>query len=120
MRRFRFYKEVTGEWYVDLPEWEGAKEELQMVSGADTFLDILSEGEAEVFVVLSKYHFEDSSFLEMKSLGRLEGWEIGSGAWYKLISYRGITFPDLDIWLCDVTKFVFGDFPKRIYFSLSA
>lgn len=119
-RRFRFYKEPSGEWYIDLPEWEGTKADLQMVSGADTFLDILAEGESEIFVVLSKEYFEQSYFLEMKSLGRIEGWELGEGAWYKLISYRGIEFPDLDIWLCDVTKFVFGKFPKRIYFSLSA
>jgi hypothetical protein len=119
-RVFKFYKEATGEWYVDLPEWEGTKGELQMVAGADTFLDILSEGEAEVFVLMSNEHFDQASFLEMKSLGRIEGWEIGEGAWYKLISYAGIEFPDLDMWLCDVTKFVFGNFPKRIYFSVSA
>jgi hypothetical protein len=28
----------------------------------------------------------------------------------------GIEF-NLDIWLCDVTKFVFGEFPKIIHFN---
>ena len=45
MRNYKFYKEETGRWYVDLPEWEGEKAELEMVLGADTFLEILSQGE---------------------------------------------------------------------------
>jgi len=48
-------------------------------------------------------------------LGRIEGPEIGEGAWYKLENYLGIDFR-LQMWLCDVTKFVFGDFPRKIYF----
>lgn len=31
-----------------------------------------------------------------------------------LESYKGIQI-NLEMWLCDVTKFVFGDFPKSIY-----
>jgi hypothetical protein len=119
-KRFRFYKEGTGNWYVDLPEWEGTKAELQMVSGADSFLDILAEGEAEVHVVLSDDYFEGSDNLEMVKLGRLEGWELGEGAWYNLNTYKGISDFNLEMWLCDVTKFVFDDFPKIIYFSVSA
>jgi hypothetical protein len=29
--------------------------------------------------------------------------------------YQGIDF-DLEMWLCDVTKFVFDEFPTKIYF----
>jgi hypothetical protein len=49
-------------------------------------------------------------------LGTLEGPEIGEGAWYILNQYLGIDF-NLKMWLCDVTKFVFGNFPKKIYFK---
>jgi hypothetical protein len=114
-RMFKFYKENTGRWYVDLPEWEGEKAELEMVSGADLFLDLLSQGEETVNVTLSTVSFEGSEVLEMKYLGALEGWEMGTGAWYKLISYMGLEY-NLDMWLCDVTKFVFGSFPENIYF----
>jgi hypothetical protein len=114
-RMFKFYKENTGRWYVDLPEWEGEKAELEMVSGADLFLDLLSQGEETVNVTLSTVSFEGSEVLEMKYLGTLEGWEMGTGAWYKLISYMGLEY-NLDMWLCDVTKFVFGSFPENIYF----
>lgn len=42
--------------------------------------------------------------------------DFGEGAYYHMQSYMGLEF-NLDIWLCDVTKFVFGDFPKIIYFN---
>jgi len=117
MKTFRFYKEPTNRWYVDLPEWTGTQAELEMISGADTFLDILSEGESEVYAILSDEEFENSDLLEIKQYGRLEGWELGEGAWYTMPEYRGIEYPDFEMWLCDVTKFVFGDFPEIIYFS---
>ena len=40
-----FVKEETERWYIDLPEWEGAHANLQMVAGADLLLDhLLLEG----------------------------------------------------------------------------
>ena len=114
-RTFKFYKTEVGRWYVDLPEWEGSIDELEMVAGADLFLELLSQGEETVFLTLSTVPFEGSEILEMKYLGTLEGWEMGAGAWYKLVSYMGLEYK-LDMWLCDVTKFVFGSFPENIYF----
>lgn len=116
MRSFRFYKESSGRWYVDLTEWEGSKDELEMVAGADMFLEILSQGEEEVNVILSVTNFDGSDKLQLIKPGRLEGWELGEGSWYKLDSYIGISY-DMEMWLCDVTKFVFGGFPETIYFK---
>ena len=116
MRNFKFYKEECGRWYVSLPEWEGEKDELEMVMGADSFLEILSQGEDEVYVTLSDTEFPDAERLELFDLCRLKGIELGSGAWYSLTSYMDIPY-DIEMWLCDVTKFVFGDFPKIIYFK---
>jgi len=116
MRNFKFYKEPNGEWFVDLPEWEGSKADLQMVAGADTFLEILSQGEQTVNVILSTTHFNGCEVLEMKYLGRIEGWELGEGAWYELKTYMGLEYK-LDMWLCDVTKFVFNHFPEKIFFK---
>jgi hypothetical protein len=114
MRLFRFYRDDIG-WFVDLPEWEGSRYDLQMVMGADSFLDILSQGENEKHVLLSDEPFDGCYELIFIGLGRIEGPEIGEGAWYKLENYLGIDFK-LQMWLCDVTKFVFGNFPIKIYF----
>jgi hypothetical protein len=32
-----------------------------------------------------------------------------------MLEYMGVDY-ELTMWLCDVTKFVFGEFPKNIYF----
>ncbi len=115
MRNFRFYKDDLG-WFVDLPEWEGERWDLQMVAGADTFCDMLSQGESEIFVTLSTKPFEGCEVLEFENYGRLEAWELGEGAWYKLRVYKN-QFYDLSLWLCDVTKFIFGELPNKIYFK---
>lgn len=106
----RFYKEQDGKWYVDLPEWTGSKADLQMVCGADTMLDIIAEDENEVNLQLSLEDSEESDVLEFMHLAT--DWE--NGAFYKMKSYKGFDF-NLKIWLCDVTKYVFGEFPKNIY-----
>ena len=115
MRTFKFYKEESGRWYVDLPEWESVKADLEMVEGADLFLEILAQGESEVHVILSPDYFPNSDMLEFIKFGDLESWELGEGAWYHLNSYVGIEY-NLTMWLCDVTKFVFKKFPDCIYF----
>ena len=115
MRIYRFYKDEYG-WFIDLPGWEGEKYDLQMVAGADTFLDLLSQGENDVYVTLSTEPFDDCEVLLFEHYGRLEAWELGEGAWYVLSTYKGQHY-DLKMWLCDVTKFVFGNLPDKIYFK---
>jgi len=116
-RRFKFEKELDG-WFVDLPEWEGSKADLQMVMGADTFLDLLCEGEWVVWMTLSDEPFNGCNTLELMHYGCSEPTTNDEelGAWYKLNSYRGIEF-DLEMWLCEVTRFVFGSLPNKIYFA---
>lgn len=117
MRVYRFYKDDG--WFIDLPGWEGDKSDLQMVRGADTFLDILSQGEDSVYVTLSKNQFEGSDTLHYECQGLLEGPEYGEGAWYFLNEFRGIPY-SLRLWLCDVTKFVFNEYPVKIYFKANS
>jgi hypothetical protein len=104
-KKFTFVKEESNRWYVVLPEWEGDKEELEMVLGADTMLDILSQGEGIVDVLLSEEPFENYRF-KLTFMTEESG-----GGWYMFKS----DLHDMNIWLCHVTKFVFGDFPKTIY-----
>ena len=112
MKRLKFNKETDGRWYVDLPEWTGLKADLEMVIGADSMLEYMAEGNNEVYLYASENEFEGADKLEMLRLAT----EFGNGAFYKLENYRGIEI-GLEMWLCDVTKFVFGDFPSRIFIS---
>jgi len=112
MKRLRFYKERDNRWYIDLPEWTGSKAELEMVAGADSMLEYAAEGEGQVWLILSVDEFENADKLEFIRLAT----EIENGAFYKLDKYRGVEV-GVEMWLCDVTKFVFGDFPKTIFLS---
>lgn len=87
-----------------MPEWEGQKSELEMVVGADEFLDIVSENGNEVLINISTEFFLGSNKLQLINVDPAEG------AWYESDSFH-------KMWLCNVTKFVFGDFPETIFFS---
>ena len=110
MKRFKFYKEESDRWYVDLPDWTGTKEDLELVAGADTMLEYMSEGEKEIWLVLSEEKFENGDTLEFIRLAT----EFENGAFYLMKNYKGIEI-NLELWLCDVLNFVFKKFPKVLY-----
>lgn len=108
----RFYTELS-RWYVDLPEWKGLKEELEMVEGADLLLEFICGGAKETLLTMSDEPFEGADILTLKSLGDPN---YAGGAYYTLEHYDGHPL-DLMIWLCPVTLFVFEDgYPETIYF----
>lgn len=106
MKEYKFDKE-GGCWYIDLPDWTGSKGALQMVMGADTMLDVLSNGNAHVVLQIS-LDLPIGDCIHLRRTMKIFG-----GAFYKCT----IDGETSKIWLCSVTKFVFGFFPKHIYIS---
>ena len=109
---FRFYKEDTGRWYIDLPEWTGDHEALQMVQGADTMLDYVGGGAEEVNLALAEETFEGGNKLV---LVHDHSEDIGGGTYF-LEVYEDLPV-NQHMWLCEVTEWVFGSLPKEIYFK---
>lgn len=105
MQTFKFEKDSDSRWYVVLPEWTGDRSELEMVCGADTLLDIISQGEDTAYISLSETDFEESEFTLTYFKDESEG------GWYKMKS----ELLEFELWLCHVTKFVFGYLPKKLY-----
>jgi hypothetical protein len=110
----KFYKEDDDSWYVDLPEWEGSKAELQMVSGADALCDILSHHSGKLTVTITEVLTPQTRVI-------LHRWyPFGEGSDYGA-NYRADFENDLqsfDLWLCPVTLYVFeGEYPNVIYIS---
>lgn len=103
MREFTFKKEGD-RWFIVLPEWKGDKEDLEMVYGADTMLDILSQGEIEVNIPFSLEPYDSKFRLEFDH-------EEFDGSFYNL---KGKNH-SIEVWLCAVTKYVFGFYPQTIY-----
>lgn len=105
MRKFTFEKESDNNWYIVLPEWEGEHWELEMIMGADTMLDIISQGNSPIDVIISEEYFNGCTYT-LTFLREEEG-----GGWYELKS----DLFKFEVWLCHVTKFVFGYLPKKLY-----
>ena len=106
MKNYIFNKE-QGRWYIDLPNWEGTKAELQMVAGADTLLDQLSNQGTSVKVAMSTDKVSPEGYQTLKRIIHTPP----NGCIYHL----GF----VPVWLCNVTKFVFeGIFPKQIHFKV--
>ena len=105
MKNLKFIKEEDKKWYIDLPEWTGAKEDLEMVAGADDVLDYLSGNTNLVSVLASEEPMDDSIILTKKH-------NIYGGADYKVANCPGVD----SAWLCKVTKFVYdGIMPEKLF-----
>lgn len=109
IRSLEFLKEVDGRWFVTLPEWKGDRADLEMVSGADTMLDILAQGEDIINVSISL-----NSFPGALRLTKIQNTPMVGGATYLC---RGEHISEFELWLCDVTRFVFGNMPSKLYFK---
>ncbi len=107
-QRLTFIKE-NNNWYIDLPNWTGSKSALQMVSGADTLLDVMSKGKNCIDLLVSNEDFDGASVLKKVR----KCWFNGSD--YILETYDVLN--NHKVWLCDVTKYVIGYFPDKIYFA---
>ena len=105
IRNLRFYRD-DGLWYVDLPEWEGDRDELLMVAGADTMLEVLGGGKSEVSAITGDEPFKDAFILHLIEYHE----EDNSGTYWVEVNDIG-----MPVWLCHVTSFVFGKIPNNVY-----
>ena len=105
MINLKFTKENDYRWFAEVPGWEGDRDELEMVMGADTMLDYISQEEDSVYLTLSLEEFKGYEYL--LTLNE----EVYDGGNYHLVG-KNVEF---DVWICHVTKFVFGHLPEKIY-----
>ena len=97
---------LSNRWFVDIP-WDGMIEDLEMVSGSDLFLDVISKGNNIITLDISTSEVSDSI-----KLTKVREDEIG--AFYKIYTYE---FKG-EIWLCNVTKHLFDVFPDNFWFKV--
>lgn len=123
----RFYKDEDGGWYIDLPEYIeagiGTKANLEMVAGADKWLDKLSNNTSEVTVTFSGAEFEGYEDVMRKSYDDipLDWYSDDDGNAHEDLS-KGMFYTTTtghQLWLCPVTLYVFGgNYPSKIYYSV--
>ena len=114
MKQHRFVRE-SGGWYIDLPEYlaqGGSKGDLAMVSGADTMLDIISGKDNELTLQIDTEPFSGADELLLTELCD----PLLGGGYYQMKQFEGKAV-NQDMWLCEVTRFVFSTIPPKIYFK---
>lgn len=107
--KLRFYRKET-RWYADVPgyiEAGGTEEECEMVAGADTWLDYISNYGDELWLELSTDPLRN--FITKVD-------EDEYGATYLAHEYNEESF-NHQLWICPVTLFVFGSYPDVIYYQ---
>lgn len=104
-KKLTFIK-LSNRWFVDIP-WDGMIEELEMVGGSDLFLDSISNGKKIITLDVCTSEMYNSTRINKVR-------EDEYGAFYNINTYE---FKG-DIWLCNVTKILFGDFPNEFWFKI--
>lgn len=109
MKKIRFYRDEN-RWFADLPEWienGGDRDDLEMILGADEWLDIIYNNEESVILNLSITPLRNKIVLNQAD---------DAGGVYIAHEYNEEIVNHV-LWLCAVTKFVFGEFPETIYYE---
>jgi hypothetical protein len=108
-----FNREDNGGWYIDLPVWQGAHDSLEMVAGADWLLEFVGKGAPRVEVEVVKSNEKLKEMENDKRFFRCDQTEqsLMGGATYD-VNLEGF---NRTMWLCPVTLFVLGEYPKYLY-----
>jgi hypothetical protein len=107
MKQLTFEKWEDGRWFVVFPDYEGDQEDLEMVDGADEFLDFLTTDNMFVTLKVDEEEQPGWSYLELVAHDEAGG------------TYRVNTEEDYDgeVWLCNVVHDIFGEHPETIWFK---
>lgn len=106
MNKVLTFIKLSNRWFIDIP-WDGMIEDLEMVSGADLFLDSISNGKKIVTLEVGV-----SEIYGATKISKVR--EDEYGAFYKVYTYE---FKG-EIWLCNVTKHLFEVFPDNFWFKV--
>ena len=108
--QLKFNHEADGCWYVDFPGWPFDHHNLMMVAGADRLCAFLSNDNktTRVSVIPTSKQEKHDGYAELRRIDHT----LTGGAHYEVIGLDGF---NSKIWLCPVTLFVLGEYPKYMY-----
>lgn len=110
MRRVDFEKN-NGKWYVIKEDYEGDYEDLEMVDGADTFLDVITTDDIIASIQLYEEEPKSGTYSVLRMLDHDD-----YGATYQVENCEQY---DKTVWLCNVAHLFFhGEHPENIYFKV--
>lgn len=107
------FVKLCNKWYIDLPEYSGDLAELEMVAGADELLqEIVNKSDKTNQVTIQIVENKKESDIQLNLVELTQ-----SGGTYKIHSTEN-QFETKELWLCNVTKFVFGEHPNELFVKI--
>lgn len=106
----QFNHEADGCWYVDFPNWPFDHHNLMMVAGADDLCAFLSDDDKHTYIKVIPSSKEENHPGYAKLIQK--EYSLAGGSTYQVTGLEGF---NQDIWLCPVTLFVLGKYPKYMY-----
>lgn len=110
----QFNHEEDDCWYVDFPGWPFEHGNLMMVAGADKLCEFLSDDDKFAYIDVIPASSEEDHPGYAKLVQKEHS--LTGGSTYQVTGLEGF---DRDIWLCPVTLFVLGRYPKYLYIRKS-
>lgn len=105
------FTKLANLWYAQIPDYTGDIDELEMIAGADDLCEILDiDGDGLVQTIVRDIPFPKEKMGKTFTLKMVKCDD--EGADYKVEEL------DQELWLCNVTKYVFGKFPRTIYIKV--
>ena len=98
------FKKLSNRWFIDIP-YDGDIGDLEMVMGADKLLDKLPQISKDIVEI------NISNTPTLYRLDKIEETDVSCTYYTNNPKFEG------EIWLCNVTKLVLGEFPETIYFK---
>lgn len=124
--QLKFEKTKDDKWYIVLPSYPGASADLEMIDGADKFLDAIDINDDSTVLVDIIHHGNGlNTFVCVKN----PIWEFNLlevveqvGAYYeaklKCDESGKLYQVKFKVFLCEVTEWLLGYFPKRIFIEV--
>lgn len=112
--KLQFNHEDDGRWYVDFPGWPFDHHNLMMVAGADKLCAFLSDDDkfARIDVIPANREESHPGYAKLVQ----QDHSLTGGSTYMVTGLEGF---EREIWLCPVTLFVLGRYPKYLYIRKS-
>lgn len=106
------FVKLAGKWFAHFPDYPKSPDDLEMVMGADVMCEMVDVNNTGFITIhVSDEPFEDLITTREYVLDFVDTTG-DEGAYYKLRNF------DLEVWLCNVTKYALGYFPQNIYIGL--
>ncbi len=94
-------------WYIDLPEWTGDHEDLEMLAGADNLCEWFAQGKEKITVDV----FTTNTLKTKGDIVLQKCFEEYGGCTYDILDDPIGT---INLWVSEVIENVLGEFPKYI------